>query len=198
MDVLDTLTSIMRYCGRVVKLGADIQEPTRATFVSDLQGICSNAEDSYGQVLRRLLPIKNSSNNPAKLAIELHMFHADVQTRDQFKPDHLCGRVDQILVDLASNLSPLKYSLDISRLKQMRTDLGVVGKFDGQFYASYNNLTSGLDQLGLQIENSLSANRPAEAGDAAKEALHQIAIFEDELRTAIADMRDVKDRILHG
>ncbi len=87
MDVLDILTNVMRYCGRVVTFAADIQEPARAKFVNDLQGICSNAEDSYGQLLKRFLPLKSSSNDPGKLATEIHAFRGDMETRKAFKPE---------------------------------------------------------------------------------------------------------------
>ncbi len=198
MDVLDIVTNIIRYCGRVVKLGADIQEPARGRFVSDLQGMCSNAEDSYGQVLKRLLPVRSSSNDPARFAIELHSFRADIETRNAFKPEHLCGRIDQILVDLESNLNALKYSLEFRRLKEVKQGLGAVGYLDDQVYTSYDKLTSDLDGLATRIESNLGTNEPAKARGTASQALLRILVFEDKLRTGIADLRDVKNRILHG
>src|SRR5580704_15051571 len=103
MDVLDVLTSVVRTCTRVIKVGADIQESARKRLVDDLQETCSAAEDSFGEVLKRLLPIKKASGDPKALALELHAFRADQATRAVFKPDHLCGRVDQLLLDLKNN-----------------------------------------------------------------------------------------------
>ncbi len=101
-------------------------------------------------------------------------------------------------MDLDSNLKPLKYSLDLFRIGEIRKGLGKVGEFDAKFYASYDKLTSDLDQLAFEIESGLTTNKRDEARATARQAYQRILIFEDELNTSIADMRDVKNRILHG
>jgi hypothetical protein len=197
MNVLDTLTKALRYSARLVRAGAALQQAARTKLVTDLQGICSNVEDSYDAVLKRLLPIKSAARDPKALASEIHAFRADSATKQKFKPDHLCGRVDQILMDLESNLTPLKYSLDVSRLGEIKNELGAVGKFDGAFYISYDDFTSDLDRLALEIDKCLPTN-PSAAQAIAAQILELILVFEDELKTGIADVRDIKDRILHG
>ena len=108
MQVFEALKQAVKACADVVKWGAGIQEPTRKGLAADLQAICTNCDAAYDAVLTRLVPIKNAFADPTALAAELRAFAADAATRANFKPDHLCGQVDQLLIRLSSNLDPLK------------------------------------------------------------------------------------------
>src|SRR5262245_35129574 len=131
MQVFEALKQAVKACADVIKWGAGIQEPARKGLVTDLQAICSNCEAAYDAVLARLVPIKNAFADPNTLAAELRAFAADTATRAKFKPDHLCGQVDQLLVRLSSNLDPLKYSIDFRRIEEVRQYLKQFGNFDG-------------------------------------------------------------------
>src|SRR5215470_1516449 len=120
MQVLEALKQAVKTCADVVKWGAGIQEPTRKALVADLQAICANCDAAYDAVLVRLVPIKNAFGTPVALAAELRAFSADTATRNKFKPDHLCGQVDQLLARIGSNLDPLKYSIDYRRIGDLR------------------------------------------------------------------------------
>ena len=131
MQVLEALKQAVKACADVVKWGAGLQEPTRKGLAADLQAICMNCDAAYDAVLTRLVPIKNAFADPIALAAELRAFAADGMTRASFKPDHLCGQVDQLLIRLGSNLDPLKYSIDCRRINDVRQYLQRFGNFDG-------------------------------------------------------------------
>jgi hypothetical protein len=76
---------------------------------------------AFDKVLVRLKPVKSAANDPKRLAAALRQFSADATTRKAFKPEHLCGEVDQLLVGLQSNLNPLKYSLPCVAFEKPRT-----------------------------------------------------------------------------
>jgi hypothetical protein len=198
MDILDLLTKAIRACARIVSFGAGIQSRSRKALVEALQNICSDAIDAYSAVLKRLQPVKDSFTSPKALADEIEAFRADEVTRSAFKPDHLCGRVDQLLMDLANNLDPSKYSLDISRLNTIRSELGAIGTLDRKWYDSYDNLTSQLDAIATQLKYNVKPKEKGLAKDLAERAIAIIKVFEDELRTGIADIHDAKERILFG
>ena len=128
-----------------------MQENARKGLVADLQTICSNCDAAYGAVLARLVPVKNAFRDPQTLSTELRALAADTTTRDQFKPEHLCHQVDQLLVRLSSNLDELKYSIDFRRIKDLRQELNRFGDVDGAIYQSYDDFTVELDQIATQI-----------------------------------------------
>ena len=112
-------------------------------------------------------------------------------TRLRFKPEHLCGQVDQLLVRLGSNLDPLKYSLDFRRIQDLQQSLQHFGNMDGAIFDSYDQFASALDGIATQI------NDPAfDANERARYVQHVIEDFEDELRSAQADMRTAKARVV--
>jgi hypothetical protein len=193
MRVLDLLTGALKTSARVVKLGAGLQEKTRKQLVTDLNRICGKCQTAFDTVLVRLKPVKNSARNSKRLAIALRQFAADSATRKAFKPEHLCGEVDSILVSLESNLNPLKYSLDVTRLREIRGQLLQVGNADAAIYQSYDDLTRELDNLASEILGGTS-----ELAKRTEYARHIISAFEDDLRAALRGVREARDMILHG
>ena len=192
MEVLNVLKQAVKACAEVVKWGAGLQESTRKGLVVDLQGICSNCESAYDAVLTRLIPVKNAFAHPQQLAAELSAFATDATTRRQFKPEHLCGQVDQLLVRLASNLDPLKYSIDLRRINDLRQSLSRFGDVDGAIFQSYDELTTELGRIAGQIQD------PAFDGqERSHYARHVIQDFEADLRSAQTSMRDAKTQILN-
>src|SRR3712207_6187319 len=137
MDVLALLQRALETCARVIKVGAGIQENVRRSLVEDLQQICLRCEEALGAVLSRLQPVKDAYQSAPRLARELRTFAADTETRNSFKPEHLCGEIDNLIVRLESNLDPLKYSIDYGRLEEVHENLGYVGEFDDAIYRSY-------------------------------------------------------------
>ena len=191
MEVLNVLKQAINACAGVVKWGAGLQAKARKTLVADLQTICSNCDAAYGAVLTRLVPVKNAFRDPQKLSTELRALAADATTRSQFKPEHLCHQVDQLLVSLSSNLDQLKYSIDFRRIKDLRQELSRFGDVDGAIYQSYDNLTAELDKIATQILD------PAfDAQERSKYAQHVIEGFEADLRSAQATMRDAKSQTI--
>lgn len=91
MEVLELIQRALKVVAEVVKWGAGIQEQTRKELVQELQSICLNCEAAYDAVLKRLVPVKDAFSDRNRLADELRAFVADTQTRDRFKPEHLCG-----------------------------------------------------------------------------------------------------------
>jgi hypothetical protein len=107
------------------------------------------------------------------------------------EPEHLCGEVDLLLSRLESNLDPLKYSLDVIRLSAIRDQLQRLGNFDVALRDSYDQFTKALDNIATQIQ------RPGEDKiERAEYVRTAIGEFEDELRSAINDIRRTKDDII--
>jgi|GEM_PF-2989397 len=193
MDFLSILKDAVKECSRVIKFGAGIQSKARNRLINDLQNICSRVESAYSAVLARLHPVKDSFQNPKALAKELKRFAADSKTRKVFKPDHLCGEVDTLLMDLESNLDPLKYSIDVRKISSLRDNIQRVGNFDMEMFEAYDQFTRELDSLGMDIETA-DAELKEERSVYAR---HVISDFEKDLFDAIKSMREAKDLILH-
>jgi len=191
MQVFEALKQAVKACADVVRWGAGIQESARKGLAVDLQVICANCDTAYDAVLTRLVPIKNAFSDPMALATELRAFAADGTTRANFKPDHLCGQVDQLLIRLSSNLDPLKYSIDYRRIDDVRNYLRQFGNFDGAIFQSYDELVAELDRIATQIQTSAS-----ERQERSRYAQHVIESFESDLRAAQAAVRDAKTQTI--
>jgi hypothetical protein len=137
------------------------------------------------------VPIKNAFADPTALATELRAFAADGTTRANFKPDHLCGQVDQLLIRLSSNLDPLKYSIDCRRIDDVRQYLQQFGNFDGAIFQSYDELVAELDRIATQIQTSASDKQ-----ERSRYAQHVIQSFESELRATQSAVRDAKTQTI--
>ena len=187
MEILNAIRHAIQACADVVKWGAGIQEDTRKKLVEDLQAICLNCDTAYEAVLKRLVPVKNAFSDRGKLAIELRSFAADAETRGTFKPEHLCGQVDHLLVRLASNLDPLKYSVDYRRIEDVRDGLFRSRNVDAAIREAYEELTSQLDNIATQINDP-----KADGEERARYAQRVIQDFEAELRSTLTDLREAK------
>jgi len=187
MEVLNALKQAVKACADVVKWGAGLQEGARKALVTDLQAICGNCDAAYDVVLARLVPVKNAFADPTSLAAELRSFAADAVTRQQFKPEHLCHQVDDLLARLGSNLDPLKYSVDVRRINSLRRSLNQFGDVDGAIFQSYDDVTRDLDQIATELQDPASDRQ-----ERARYAQHVIQGFEADLRSAQAAMREAK------
>ena len=196
MDVLELLKRALNTCASVIKLGAGMQEKTRKELASELQQVCVKCEAAYDTVLSRLKPVKDAFHNPTALATALRDFAADAQTRKAFKPEHLCGEIDNLVMRLQSNLDPLKYSIDVRRIQDLRLHLQSVGNYDGAIYAAYDDFARELDGLATQLQNP-AANQKEQA-ERREYAEHVITVFEIDLRSAIDSVRDTKNSILRA
>jgi hypothetical protein len=187
------LKRALNAAGKVLRWGQGIQEPARLDFIKDLHAICLKCEAAYETVLLRLVPVKNSFSDPDKLAGELRILAADSTTRSAFKPEHLCGEVDVLLSRLESHLDPLKYSLDVNRLRAIREHLRNFGNFDAALYESYDAFVRSLDDIATQIQTG--GHDRLERASYVRTAVRE---FELELRSAIEDIRATKDAIICG
>lgn len=191
MQVFEALKQAVKACADVVKWGAGIQEQTRKSLAADLQAICSNCGAAYDAVLTRLVPIKNAFSDPTVLAAELRAFAADSTIRTNFKPDQLCGQVDQLLIQLSSNLDPLRYSIDYRRIDEIRQYLQRFGNFDGAIFQTYDELVAELDRIATQIQASASDQQ-----ERTRYAQHLISSFENDLRATQIAVRDAKAQMI--
>ena len=191
MEVLELLRQALKTSVSVIKAGAGIQEKARKELVQDLQKICQNCETSYEAVLKRLAPIKDTFRRPDELAKELRAFAADPKARQSFKPERLCGEIDHLLVRLESNLDPLKYAIDISRIQEVKRTLGLVGNYDAAIYRSYDEFARQLDELATQIRDPRF-----DANERAEYVQRVIREFDEDLRATIDNVRATKKEVL--
>ena len=192
MDIIKFLEDAVNVCSRIIKFGAGIQSQARNELINDLQKICSNVETAYSNVLAQLRPIKDSYQDSAALAKALRTFAADQETRDSFKPDHLCSEVDRLLSKLENNLDPLKYSVDVSKIRALKQNIRFIGNVDAAIYQAYDEFARDLDNLSTELQ----LQPPDTSIERREYARHVIADFEDDLFSAVTTMREAKDRIL--
>jgi hypothetical protein len=151
------------------------------------------------------LPLKSSTYNSHQafkaayqsapsLAKELRAFAADTETRDAFKPEHLCGEIDHLIAGLKSNLNRVKYSVDYTRIDDLRNNLDLVGNYDANIYQSYDQFARQLDTLATQLQDPSSFD----VEERRRYAQHVIEDFETDLNSAVAGVRKTKDSIVHG
>ena len=192
MEVLDILTKVVRVCSGIISQGAGIQGQARYDLISDLQRICSNCDTAYSTVLARLRPVKDAYQDTGELADALRSFSADQETRDAFKPYHLCGEVDFLLDKLESNLDPLKYSVDIGKVQALKRNLRFLGDYDYEIYETYDVFARQLDGLATELQSqSLDSS-----GERSQYVRYVIDDFESDLRSILSNLRNAKDQIL--
>jgi hypothetical protein len=133
------------------------------------------------------VPVKDKFSDTVSLATELRAFAADMTTRQKFKPQHLCGQVDQLLTRLSSNLDPLKYSVDCRRINELRRYLQGFGDVDGAIFQSYDDLVAELDRVATQMQDPA-----ADRQERARYAQHLIESFESDLRATQTGVREAK------
>jgi hypothetical protein len=191
MDVLDLLSRAVRTCAPILKFGAGIQTRERERLIAEFKEICDSCEEAHSIVIKRLRPIKDAFSDTAKLAKELRDFAADSKTRTAFKPDHLCGQIDNLLSGLENNLDPLKYSVDVRKLKVLKTQLSVIGHYDAVIYDAYDEFTRDLDNLATDLQ--IDTNQ--DVTDRVYYARHLIEDFEENLSSTIQDVRNARSKI---
>lgn len=191
MQVFEALKQAVKACADIVNWGAGIQEPTRKELAADLQGICARCEAAYDAVLSRLVPVKNAFADPKALSDELRTFASDADTRAKFKPEHLCGQIDQLLVRLKSKLDPLKYSVDYRHLDEIRQYLQKFGDYDGAIFLSYDKLVAELDNVATQLRSA-----GADQQERSLYAQHLIRTFEAAMRETQTTVREAKNQMI--
>ena len=95
------------------------------------------------------------------------------------------------MVQLGSNLNPLKYSIDFRRIQGLRQYLGQFGNVDGAIFQSYDEFTRDLDQLATEIQDGRF-----DAQERAMYARHVVDGFMEELRSAQAEVRAAKTKVI--
>jgi hypothetical protein len=184
-DALRTATGSVAYLWRT-------QGTERRQLIADLQAICSRCEDAYAAVLKQLQPVKNSYGNRKALVKAMRMFAADDKTRSAFKPEHLCGEVDQLLQRLTSNVDWLKYSVDLREIERLRGAIARMGSYDGQLRDYYDDHTRAMDDIATQLQSKLP-NKDAKERQAY--ARHVIEEFETDLRDTLKKIQKAKKQI---
>jgi hypothetical protein len=192
MYVLDLLQSVLREGARIIRSGAEIQQEQRDELRNKFSKICNSCLDAFATVKKRLLPIKQNYQDPQKLVDELREFSADSDTRGAFKPQQLCRQVDELLMNLESNLHGLKYSISVSKIHVLRKALGDVGYLDQEMYRQYEDFASQLDELANQIEASNGQDQQLLV-DYIKTMISE---FEEDLKSAITTIHKDKDGVL--
>jgi len=193
METLQVLKRALSAAAEVLSFGAGIQKDARERLIADLHSICGKCEDAYGTVLLRLRPVKKAFGDPQLLASELLDLSTDQSTRDSFKPEHLCGEVDNLLDALANNLDALKYAVDWNRITAIKEGIRNIGNFDAAIFASYDQFARNLEGISTQLTD------PSEDSmERVAYARRVITEFEKELRDAIDGVRQCKDLVLRS
>lgn len=182
-DALRTATRSIAYLWRT-------QGTERSQLIADLQAICSRCEDAYTAVIKQLRPVKDSYGDREALASALRTFAADSQTRSAFKPEHLCGEVDQLLQRLSSNIDWLKYSFDLRAVDRLRGAIGQMGNYDGQLRDYYDDHTRAMDDIATQLQSHLESEDIRERMTYAR---HVIDEFENDLNDTLKEIRAAKE-----
>ena len=184
-DALRTATRSVAFLWRT-------QGAERSQLITDLQDICSRCEDAYGAVIKQLQPVKDSFGEPETLANALGVFAADDQTRKAFKPEHLCGEVDQILQRLSSNVDWLRYSVDLREIERFRGAIASMGSYDGQLRDYYDDRTRAMNDIATQLKSQLSEE---EIEERVAYTRHMLDEFEDDLQETVKKIREAKEQV---
>jgi len=191
MQVLEILQKFLDICSKILEFGREVQNKARDELVADLQKICGNCERAYSNLFAKLRPIKDSYNDTAALSTALRTFASG--SRADFHPDNLCGDINALLFKLENNLDALKYSVDLRKIGDLKSELTLIGSYDNWIYASYDAFAKQLDNLATELQ----AARPDEASDRKAHVRHVIDEFERDLFATLRSVQEAKDRILH-
>ena len=123
------------------------------------------------------------------MADAMRMFAADYETRKAFKPEHLCGEVDQLLQRLSSNADWLKYAVDLRGIERLRGAIRNMGSYDGELRDYYNDYTREMDQLATVLQSDLTDE---DAKERLEYAQHIVDELERDLSETLDNMRDSK------
>ena len=148
MNPVRFLGEALRTASRSIGFLWRTQGNERRDLISQLQAICSKCDDAYFAVLEKLSPIKQAYGDRKAMADAMRVFAADSETRKAFKPEHLCGEVDQLLQRLSSHADWLKYSVDLRGIERLRGAISNMSSYDGELrdyydaHIRYTNTTS--------------------------------------------------------
>lgn len=178
--------------GRAIGFASKTQGRARQELVDSLEQVASRCDDAYTTVRAALRPVRDSYRDPARLGAALREFAADAQVRTSIKPHQLCGEVTALLDKLANNLDPLKYAIDVRKIKAVRASLGELNQLDYDIKNEYEEFTRDLDAVADQLDHA--------TGDEVQERIAYvrlvIADFDRELSDLVTSVRDAKDRAL--
>jgi archaellum component FlaC len=192
MGALSQLRQAFEVAGRAIGFASEAQGGARRELVDSLEHVASRCDDAYTRVRAALGPVRDSYRDPLMLASALRAFAADADVRTSVKPHQLCGDVTALLDKLANNLDPLKYAIDVRRIKAVRESLGELHQLDYDIKNEYEEFTRDLDAVADQLDTAI--------GDEARERIayvrQVIADFDRELSDLVTSVRDAKDRAL--
>jgi hypothetical protein len=183
---------LLRQAFDLLGLLSRIQRKARKQLFDSLEKVASRCDDAYSKVQDGLVPVRNSYLDPAQLARALRAFTADPKIRSSVKPHKLCGDVSTLLGRLANNLDPLKYAVDVRRIRDLQIALGHVGIFDVRIKDEYEVFTRDLDAMANQLEKAA----PREVQEWVARIQEVIADFDKELTELVNSIRSTKDRVL--
>ena len=192
MNPVRFLGDALQTAGKAIGFLWRQQGAERSQLIADMQAICSRCDDAYTAVLAALRPVKDSFQDRDALARSLLAFSADGGTRSAFKPEHLCGEVDQILQRLTSNVDWLKYSVDIRGIARLRGVISSMGSYDGQLWDYYDDHTRAMDDLATELKSEASEEDLQERQAYAQ---HVVTQFEADLREALKKIREAKEDV---
>lgn len=192
MGALGQLRQAFDVAGRAIGFASRTQGGARRELVDSLERVASKCDDAYTEVRAALRPVKDSYRDPVQLGAALRAFAADAHVRTSIKPHQLCGEVTALLDKLANNLDPLKYAIDVRKIKAVRASLGELHQLDYDIKNEYEEFTRDLDAVADQLDHA--------AGDEARERIayvrQVIADFDGELSDLVTSVRQAKDRAL--
>lgn len=175
-----------------IGFASNTQGAARRELVDGLEHVASKCDDAYTSVRAALRPVRDSYRDPTQLASALRTFAADADVRTSIKPHQRCGEVTTLLDKLANNLDPLKYAIDVRKIRAVRASLGELHQLDYDIKNEYEEFTRDLDAVSDQLVHAV--------GDEAQERIayvrHVIADFDRELSDLVTSVREAKDRAL--
>lgn len=192
MGALGQLRQAFEVAGRAIGFASTTQGEARRELVSSIEQVASRCDDAYAKVRAALRPVRDSFRDPVELAAALRAFAADADVRASIKPHQLCGEVTALLDKLADNLDPLKYAIDIRKIKAVRASLGELHQLDYDIKNEYEEFTRDLDAVADQLDNA----NDDEVRERIGYVRQVIADFDRELSDLLTSVRETKDRAL--
>lgn len=191
MNPVKFLGDALRAISRAVSFLWTQQGVDRRALVDAVQQVCSRCEDAYSAVITALRPVKDAFGKPADLSGALREFASDAATRARFKPDQLCGDIDQLLQRLASNADFLKYSLDVRNIQRLRNTLAQMNNYDGALRAYYDEYAREMDSLATELQ--LGPALPERVAY----AQHLVKEFEGDLAETLRDIQAARQVLVN-
>ena len=185
---LEKLGSILKGASKAIKYLTLVQHNERRRLSTDLKTICDKCEDSFQVLLKVSEEIRSNFGDEEKLLQAVSDFIKDDELANKFKPEHLCSEISNLLMDLNSNLSGIKYSVAINNISILQQELGSIHELDfdlrQQFYMLRNELQELCDDYRID-KKELSAIM-------IKDILNG---FQDSLNITIQSIRTARDNI---